>query len=230
MGKAKLFESIFRRLLRESEDRGYASLACFERQDGTGRSAVIYDPSKLKDALGADPDLSAAAEDAVLGVLTVAPTRHSCNGAWSVKASWAKNAGDGRLIYGLAYVISPNGKLIPDRTEVSDRAIKGWESAKNKGFQDKPLDDYTHKNCEKTKTHTDDESDDCVVHGLRMPEFLNYSYMIPDSEAEKYASLLSMMKKNHQNSPQAEDALLDAAFRNFRQKVADDAVAGLGLG
>jgi hypothetical protein len=130
-------------------------------------------------------------------VSLVDPEVHGrCNGAAAVTGSWAKNKGDGRMVYGIASALSPSGALIPDRILVSPSARSGW-SKQLASQPSKPLDDSKHKACgpDGLDSHTEDPSDDCRVHGDRTAPYLDRSYENPARGA--WLAALAAMQEEH---------------------------------
>jgi len=107
-----------------------------------------------------------------------------CNGAWQV----VNSAGDGKLAYGLGYIISPTKKIFSDRLYVSPAARGGWRKQKSKR-KSKPFDDWRNP-------RTPDPSDDCEVYGPDDPDAdaLDRSYDI--SSIEESIQFDKMRKNN----------------------------------
>jgi len=172
MKNVSLLRSYVRRVILEgASDSPYSRLAVIIRSEGVV-TAYVYDPEHIATLRreAKDVDIAAAAQDSVRGYLTIGmPPRDEsnmsimpCAGAWQIKASWVRNKGDGRMIYGLAAALSPTQKIMPDRGSVTSAARAGWVSAAEKGFPSQPLDDIDHRIC--GEYHTDDPADDCRVH------------------------------------------------------------------
>ncbi len=144
------------------------------------------------------------------GVITIiAPlpkTSGECYGAWQVVM--AKGEGYGREIYGLAYAMSPTGRLISDRIYVSDDAIDGWKRAASKR-RALPLDDFNHDHKNPDEYHTPDPEDDCKVYRSKEKEHLNFAYEANGSEG----ALLAAFTANHgATMSRAQEALKDPQF------------------
>lgn len=68
-------------------------------------------------------------------------------------------AGDGKLMYSLAYALSPTGTIIPDRSAVSKTARVAWKKVAASGkTKSKDLDDVNNP-------QTEPKEDDCDVWG-----------------------------------------------------------------
>jgi hypothetical protein len=213
MNYQRLTRKILQRLLREAESeietRGKRRLSqgsgmaihTFTR-DGED-AAVMYDVGEL---LGLLEDKNTRASwYAMRGIIQVAELPLQCNGAWEVKYSAVKNTGDGGLVYGLGFAMTPNGILTPDRRQVSTRAQRGWIKQKSRGG--KPFDDFYAQPSEKRTP--DDPSDDCTVHVDTDDEFedacpeghidldaLNRSYKVEGWEKQLY----DKMKAAHEDT------------------------------
>lgn len=200
MKNVSLLRSYVRRvILEDTSDSPYSRLAVIIRSEGNIR-AYVYDPEPIialrRDAK--EVDIAAAAQDSVRGYLTIGmPPRDEsnmsilpCAGAWQIKASWARNKGDGRMIYGLAAALSPTQKIMPDRGSVSPAARAGWVSAAEKGFPSQPLDDIDHRIC--GEYHTEDPADDCWVHH---DPVLDRAYANP--KRSRWVGELNVMYDNH---------------------------------
>lgn len=89
-----------------------------------------------------------------IGFIRIIESKEPCYGAWEVTRS--AGPGYGKLVYAMGYHMSPTGKLMPDRTSVSDSAREAWRKAnkKSKGLK---FDDVNNPK-------TSDPSDDCVIH------------------------------------------------------------------
>lgn len=172
-----LTQRIFQRLLRESqeerEERGRRRLAqasglavCHETH-GTITQAIVYEPARLLEFIDeiTDPNDEGNAMNVILdwvirGVIEIIHPNSPCNGARVVAASAVKRKGDGGLIYGVAFALSPKGILTPDRHSVSEPAQDGWIKQASRGG--KPFDDASLPP-EQQRT-PNDPSDDCRIH------------------------------------------------------------------
>ena len=119
-----------------------------------------------------------ATENSIVGMITLDAPEDACNDAMVVKYVFAKEE-FGPTLYEIAMQLSPSGRIISDRTAVSDKAAKMYKVFQQRGdIEKKALDD---KDVPKEKRKTpDDPSDDCEVwnHEDKMPgrEFLDYSF------------------------------------------------------
>jgi len=155
------------------------------------KTIVLYDPSTMKEAFD---DLESTNDvildkmtNAIMGMIRISPPvygptgdENSCRGAWEVIRSGArtKGAGVGRLLYQLAASVSPTGKLMPDRREVSTSAAAVWKSKYDR-MSPKKKDANVFD--DESNAKTEDPNDDCMVHDYdssRGPSsnFLNYAY------------------------------------------------------
>jgi len=212
MKQKNLVETILRRLLQEAEsnveDRGRRRLkqggdmAVYTFTRRGKPAAVMYNTKDLFDNLKRFSLADGAVWYAMRGIIQISKPPLPCNGAWEIKYSAVKNKGDGGLLYGIAYAMSPNGILTPDRSQVSIKAQQGW--LKQSSRRGKPFDDF-HKAKEFRRT-PNDPSDDCTVHvddeyeddcpdGHIDVDSLNRSY---ESEGWETA-LFNQMQAAHQN-------------------------------
>lgn len=167
----RIMESVFKRLLQESQPE--EDLAAFTPENGGRLSAVIYSTSELSKRLRAGESIEVSSSVAVRGYVEVKLSDYPCNDSWEVKTSWGP--GIGRIVYGLAFALTPKGRLMPDRDMVSDSAGESWRKASKKGLIAEPLDDIDHEVCRAMGTHTPDERDDCPVHSDGRP-WIDRSY------------------------------------------------------
>lgn len=82
---------------------------------------------------------------------------NACAGAWEVASIAGR--GLGKLLYGLGYDLSPNGRLMPDRSYNSPDAQAAWARAAGKGLKGFPLDDVNAP--EDMQLTPGDPDDDC---------------------------------------------------------------------
>lgn len=163
MNISRLTEEVCRRLLREkSREEDLAAVVDFDY----GANVIVYDVSLLKAALkdyAADEEADLAekivARQAIRGIIDVGPAEDPCNGAWVVSAVAGK--GLGKILYGLAYALSPSGLIAPDRRKgkVSPDAQAAWRKVAAGGRERVKMDDVDHPK-------TPQEDDDCKVHGI----------------------------------------------------------------
>ena len=200
--KTDVYAAVCRRLLREASGTG-AGLAAHVEKTSNGMVATVYDP---------------ADGDKVIGFVNVAAPRGApCRGAWQVKGI----AGPGRVVYTLAYALSPTGLVVPDRSSVSPSASSAWKKYSALVGGGQPLDDADHP---KTGTdaahdaaHTQDPSDDCYT--SHEEPWLNAAYTGRGDEAE----VLRRMQAAHEAAAQGhvddreewESALTSAGFDFF---------------
>lgn len=188
---------IYSRLLRESYEGTAEGLAAYVQRHGGYAVAVVYRPAILLNSLKRDPGLTQAHDDSVMAFVQVFQPKNPCAGAWEVKI--AAGIGYGKILYGVAYALSPEGILMSDRKSVSAKAYKAWSGLQKSGRRSIPLDDAEEDDPKKKKTPTD-VSDDCNVHkigdkdcGGRDPAALNYAY-----ESEGWEKgMLEKMESSH---------------------------------
>lgn len=234
----KITESVLRRLLRESqeekEERGRrrmaqaAGLAACAEKMGTITQAVIYDPRKLMELIEeltdreeVDEAVNVALNLVIQGVVELTEPNWPCNGARVITASAVKNKGDGGLVYGVGFALSPKGILTPDRHSVSHSAQRGWMKQTSRGGR--PFDDASLPP-EKQRT-PDDTSDDCRIHkgkdgcGTHVPgaePALNRSYEEEGWEKPLFRKLQDAHDKTMQTLTQAQkDQATYVLFRSF---------------
>lgn len=182
-----LQESIYHRILRESRNTSTDGLAAHVRIGQMFREVFIYDISRAAVMLPKLIKKGANTDDVyriIRGFTSIKQSSNPCNGAWEVKGT--AGPGYGKLVYGVAYAVSPTGILISDRGSVSDPAEAGWKRARDQRIS-KELDDVE-------KPKTPDPSDDCRVYKAPGREFLDRSY-----EAQGWESgVLDQLKRAHQ--------------------------------
>lgn len=218
----RLIERIYKRLLREASLEGVDTTGLAAIIDDTGRvsTAVVYDISSIEELSGPEYKIS---NDSIVGFVQIAAPRGApCRGAWQVKGI----AGPGKIVYGLAYAMSPTGLVVPDRSEVSSSASDAWKgyAAKTDPKNILPLDDADHpkRGTDKhhDKYHTEDPNDDCYT--AHTEDHLNAAYRGPGGEL----SLLNKLKSSHlelmnklstegKNTADLEEAIIVAGHAMF---------------
>ena len=216
-----IVERIYKRLLREAtlDSVNTTGMAAIVDETGSSKIAVVY----KVDAIEALEDMGVVDPNAIVGFVKIAPPRGApCRGAWQVKAI----VGPGKLVYGLAYAMSPTGIIVPDRSEVSDSASDAWKgyAAKTDPKNILPLDDADHpkRGTDKhhDKHHTDDPHDDCYT--AHSEDHLNAAYRGPGGESElidrlmdSHMMLKNKMKQRGVDITKLEDAIIDAGYNKF---------------
>lgn len=188
--KIKLGE--LRRIIREAagvENLNTDELAAMLTEDAGGARVVVYHPIPIEnmmrkspgDVFDRSPDLMEKLKSYVVGWVQVVDPGPPC---WDAKMI-ASIAGPGKLMYGLAYALSPSGLLISDRESMTPVAISAWRNMSSKGsHHKKKLDNVS-------EPATPEPDDDCI---LRPEEFLNYAY-----EAQGWEmGALETMNDNHE--------------------------------
>ena len=180
MKHERIVERVYRRLLREGLGDG---LAAYVMRFGNSSSAVVYDTDVALETFdGDDDEYDMSCIVGYVGLLK--PRGAPCRDAWMVNAI----AGPGRLVYGMAYALSPNGLVVPDRSIVSPSAKDAWRKyakdaeARGAAF---PLDDADHptkgQSAYHDAHHTPDPSDDCYT--SHEEDYLNAAYAGRGEEA-----------------------------------------------
>lgn len=174
-----------RRIIREAAELG-RDLAVVVKSTSGGIKATVYDPVVFEDLVLDSPDVLSAGPQALMGCIVgrvrVTEPENPCWDAMMI----ASIAGPGKLMYGLAYALSPSGLLISDRDSMTADAVSAWGNMSAKSSRGKKkLDDVTDPK-------TPEPEDDCA---LRPEEFLNYAY---ESEGWERGVLSSMQAEHEQ--------------------------------
>lgn len=206
----KYLRQYIRQILSESEIQTY-KLAAFVNNDGQTKKATIYDTETLKPFIQQLLDTSKkislfdlaeeASKTSIKGTISIQPPPGPCNGAWEVIAAAAPESHEfASITYSIGYALSPNGRLVSDRTNVSPQAQNAWKNIYNQNKRKKlPLDDinaHNHNNSPKYDhpNHTDDSKDDCKLYGGKNSSqypHLQHSYDSKDDDQEKLSQLLN---------------------------------------
>lgn len=117
------------------------------KQLNTALQNLSFDPAKHGKLL---PDLL---NDAMIGMIVIAPPKNPCNGAWEVRLT--AGPGQGKIVYAMGYKMSPSGKLIADRKSLSRPAQNAWKQVVKKSSGE-PLDDVSNPK-------NNDPNDDCNI-------------------------------------------------------------------
>ena len=186
----KIRLSELRRIIREAMGEG-EGLAAMVAEDLGGFKATVYHPAPVEnmmrkspgDVISQSPDLMAKLKAYMVGRVQVIEPMEPCWDAMMI----ASIAGPGKLMYGVAYALSPSGLLISDRDSMTSQAVAAWRNMSAKGIRGKKkLDDINPPHS------TPEPEDDCI---LRPEEFLNYAY---ESEGWEPAALQAM-RREHEN-------------------------------
>ena len=189
-----LIERIYRRILKESGAPSTEGMACYVESTGDEAgllNATVYNTKGIEKELKNNPGLFKTGlsivkyrplMDHIIGCVSIKDTADPCLGAYEISTI----AGRGKLVYGLAYALSPNGMIISDRYSMSPEALGAWKNMADKGTRSrKPLDNVKNP-------RTEDPSDDCT---WRKEEYLNYAY-----ESEGWEKgMLSSLRAAHKN-------------------------------
>lgn len=168
-----------RRIIREAAAVG-KDLAVLVDETSNGFKATVYDPVVLEDLALDSPkvfsDGPTALKACIVGRVQVVKPEEPCWNAMKI----ASIAGPGKLMYGLAYALSPSGLLISDRESMTAPAISAWRNMSAKGGRGrKKLDNIA-------APATPEREDDCA---MRPEEFLNYAYESEGWEGETLRTL-----------------------------------------
>jgi hypothetical protein len=149
-----------RRLIREALEPNRLALYTYP-DDARGRrviKVVLYSPTEIlgdvekfkKESFLYDQDNTGI----VKGYARFQEPEHPCNGAWEVTSIAGK--GLGKILYGLGYSLTPNGRLMPDRHYTTNAGKQAWSKAATK-LNGLPLDD------EIGSLTPEDPEDDCEL-------------------------------------------------------------------
>lgn len=158
--------SLIEALIKESGENG-EGLAISVKKSSDEIICTVYNPQEtvnsIKQILQASDkqaddvkyELEYTLGNFVKGFLIIRKPEHQCNDAWEIKMI----AGEGRVMYSLAYSLSPTGKIMPDRSAVSKTARAAWNKVGASGkVAHKDLDDVNNPK-------TAPKQDDCDVWG-----------------------------------------------------------------
>lgn len=172
-----LIERVFERLLIESSQGNSYGTCVYVKYEGVTRTAIAYDADKLVSLLAGESEIASShlescIIDCTLGTIMIRETpkiKGPCAGAWEVIGSAGR--GYGKLVYAMGYFMSPTGRLIPDRSSLTQDAILAWATVnRSAGI---PLDDKTHPDSGREPFHdlyhTEDPSDDCLIYNTGAP-------------------------------------------------------------
>jgi len=215
----QLLQLYVRQLLLSESSSPIRDLAVVLKDRGDKKAAAFYDAglflSLMKGARQWE-QLDDAIEKSMAAFVSIKePYKYPCSGAWSISLAWGP--GYGEVLYGTAYVLSPNHTLIPDRHSVSGRAAEAWKKAFAKsGIIKKPIDNVEdHRegmpHSEKRKNylnrlgfedHTDDPADDCNLYDPATTsdpekfEHLNFYYDASPVIGRYSQTLQTMQQRN----------------------------------
>ena len=204
-----LIERIYKRILNESNVIDTTGLACYVSSiTGNEIEAAVYDMNGMREDLTNNPEIftkkSLQGKSAksliknMVGCVAIKPTDDPCWGAYEISYI----VGPGKIVYGLAYALSPNGMLISDRYAMSQSALKAWKNMSDKQTRGKrPLDNVR-------SPKTPGPEDDCE---FRKEEYLNYAY-----ESEGWEKgMLNGLRRAHENFVQNEVSISKKDFEEF---------------
>lgn len=219
----RVLENVYRRLLREAslDSVNTSDMAAMVDDSGNSRIAVVYSVSKLLDAVKRGS--YAKDKNYVIGFVKVSePKGAPCRKAWQVKGI----AGPGKIVYGLAYALSPSGLIVPDRSDVSPAASSAWLGYANKTDEKNilPLDDADHpkkgSDPYHDEHHTEDPNDDCYT--AHEEEHLNAAYRGPGGEGalldrlvDSHESVIKRLRDSGFDVNDVEGEILDGGYSKF---------------
>ena len=160
-----------------------------------GRAAVLIDVAVFNASFEANEKkehnsiaaVKIAAKESVVGYISCSPpSRGEAWGAWEVTAVAGK--GYGKILYSIGYALSPKGRLMPDRSSVSDDARDAWKKA-SKTHASLELDALPPMN------KTDTREDDAEVHDEEGFEYLDRVYKATGDENDMLNRLLAAGEK-----------------------------------
>lgn len=227
MSRRDLTTAVYHRLLREAtlDDLNTSSMAVVTDETSGGRTAVVYDTAVV--AAHSDPSREIPRKAVIGFVQIAAPRGAACRGAWQVKGI----TGPGKIVYSLAYAMSPTGLIVPDRSNVSPSASSAWKGYAAKADADNilPLDDADHPKAGTDPYHdahhTPDAADDCFT--SHEEEHLNAAYRgrggegaLLDRLMDAHEVLMQKLSAEGVVTADLEAAILDAGYTAF------DAVMG----
>lgn len=199
-----ILQRIYQRLLRESSESpgdttGFAAFT--DLQGSTGeRDVTVYDINKLVASLkklrGSSPEPEWSDEDIidairpnVVGYIRINKASNlghgNCYDSWEVQ--FAAGPRIGKLLYGLGFALTDNGKLTSDRASVSPGAYGRWK--KEQGAR-KTTQEFDNVDEPKTKP----TYDDCIVFDDETGPILNKAYL----EAGWERATLTNLRKQHE--------------------------------
>ena len=173
-----------RRIIREAVGEG-EGLAAYVTEEHGGFKATVYNSAAvenlLRKSLGyIDDETMAKLKRYTVGRVQVLKPMDPCWDAMMI----ASIAGPGKLMYGVAYALSPSGLLISDRDSMTSDALSAWKRMAAKADRGKKeLDDVN-------EPATPDPYDDCE---LRPEEFLNHAY---EAQGWEKVELRSMQEEH----------------------------------
>lgn len=131
----KIRLSELRRLIREVV--GGDDLALLVRRPNAKKIMVcLYSVKAVEENLDAVASLVEGGMDGgevsgvIVGVAGYSKPDLPCHGAWGVSS--IAGVGYGRILYGLGYNLTPNGRLMPDRFDNTPMAVAAWKKAAGK--------------------------------------------------------------------------------------------------
>ena len=213
-----IIESIYRRLLSESAMPDISNLAVKAEYNEQGGDAILFkvDEESLEIlkgvALNKLTGTSLARDGVIVGMISISKSSYPCWDAFEVNES--AGPGYGKILYGLAFAMSPSGRIMSDRNMVSKAARAGWAKAS----QSRTALQFDDVGDPKTSS----KEDDCEVYTGKKGEILNVALEEQGWERAMLDKLVSRgeqvidtltEKLSGDATPQAIKARLELALR-----------------
>ena len=139
-----ILENVYRRLIIESDAPNVPdSYAAFISNIDSWTYCLIYDHEKLRDKIKISkkdlilpPYKTCISDGTAIACIQFKKPYENCLDSLEVKLVGSLNRGSGgaaKLAYAIAYGLSPNENIIPDRSQVLDPARKSWRQVKSRG-------------------------------------------------------------------------------------------------
>lgn len=133
---------LVRDAINEASNIDLRGLAAFTFTRAGCRHAVLYFPDVLKDVLEHTSPTGDIVQNirfstAICGYLQLEPSDDECTDAWV--ASNIAGFGLGKIMYGIAYALSPSGRVMPSRDMLTSSSRSAWIKASKSGRKSTPL-------------------------------------------------------------------------------------------
>lgn len=186
-----------RRIVREVAGGG-EDLAAVVMLSAGGGVAVVYNPDVLLDSA-----LRGALEpaEAIVGYVRLIDMSKYCAGAWELSEMWGPGR-RGDMLMDIAFAMTPNGRLVPDRMDVSPAASKMLRRASERG--DVTLEDLPPK----CKSHHDEDHLKKIYSSSGDPSRL-------EALKTRHRAVMEELKKQGVDTEELEATLLDAGPAKF---------------
>lgn len=211
--KTAILERIYRRILSEAGAPDVSAYGAVVVEDADLRTASIYDLVSAEGVLrgwttldeGDGDELQAALEGTIVGYVEISEPKDPCWDAYKISGI----IGPGKLVYGVAYALSPSGLIIPGRNDMTPQAVAAWKGMASK---------VTAGNSERKVLP-------CNGEGLREDEdALNYAY---GGEGWETTALAGMERQHwalrkrfgRQGGTLLDDVLMSAGAKKFTDSI-----------